>query len=257
MMDELEQFEAVLQELGALMLDLGDLAANVVLIGGQALALESRRRGRTGVISVETDTGEVVTRGFTYEPDLLFDLDGTEFMAGRLPEILKERDYERVRQFRWSKPLGDTVVQIDLFAPEDVEPGDLPTPMTPLPDSSLVLRRRQRVDLSIGDTPLRIAIPDAVGFLAMKTRAKLQIRPDKNKDSFDIFTYVKLVGPETVLDALRGAGPEGREIQRKLLELFYSRSSPGVRDVVAYADTLEPEQQELVAQSVVDLFAEF
>ncbi|EPX64222.1 hypothetical protein D187_005356 [Cystobacter fuscus DSM 2262] len=126
-MEEVEQFEAVLRELGELMIDLGDLASSVVLIGGQVLALESRRRGQSGVIAVETETGEEVTRGFTFEPDLLFDLDGTEFMAGRLPEVLKERGYERARQFRWSKKLRGSWVQLDLFAPEEVEPDDLPT----------------------------------------------------------------------------------------------------------------------------------
>jgi hypothetical protein len=129
--------------------------------------------------------------------------------------------------------------------------------MTLLPDARLVLRRPQRVELSIGDTPLRIAIPDAVGFLAMKTRAKLEQRPQLNKDSFDIFAYVKLVGPEVVLQALSQAGPEGWEIRKKLLGLFYARSSPGVQDVLAFANTLEPAQQELLAQSVVDLFADF
>jgi hypothetical protein len=60
-----------------------------------------------------------------------------------------------------------------------------------------------------------------------------------------------------VLDELRQAGAEGQRIRKELLGLFYERSSPGVRDVMAYASTLEPEQQELLAQSVVDLFAEF
>jgi hypothetical protein len=256
-MDEVEQFEAVLRELGELMLDLGDIASSVVLIGGQVLALESRRRGHSGVIAVETEAGEEVTRGFTFEPDLLFDLDGTEFMAGRLPEILKARGYERTRQFRWSKPLRGLSFHIDLFAPDEVDPDDLPTPMTLLPDARLVLRRPQRVTLNIGDTPLRIAIPDAVGFLAMKTRAKLQLRPQEHKDSFDIFAYVKLVGADAVLDALIQAVPEGGEIRRRLLRLFYARSSPGVQDVLTYASTLEPEQRELLAQSVVDLFAAF
>jgi len=257
-MDELEQFEAVLQELGELMLDLGDLASSVVLIGGQVLALEARQRGRSGIIEVETDTGDVVPRGFTLEPDLLFDLDGSEFTAGRLPEILRHRGYQRVlRGFRWSKSLGETFIHLDLFAPEGVEPGDLPTFMTPLPDASLVLRRRKRIELSVGGRALRIAIPDAVGFLAMKTRAKFELRPEETKDSFDIFAYVKLVGTGAVLEALRQAGQEGRDIHKKLLALFYDRTSSGVRDVVTYASTLEPEQQELLAQAVVDLFAEF
>ncbi|WP_257462881.1 hypothetical protein [Archangium lipolyticum] len=256
-MDELEQFEAVLRELGELLLDLADLSSRVMLIGGQVLALESRKRGRSGMIEVETDTGEVVPRGFTLEPDLLFDLDGTVFMAGRLLEVLRERGYSRVRNFRWSKPLGETSVNLDLFAPAEVDPEELPTFMTPLPDARLVLRRQQPIELTIGDRPLRVAIPDAVGFLAMKTRAKLELRPDENKDSFDIFAYVKLVGAGAVLDALQQAGQEGWDIQKKLLALFFSRSSPGVRDVVAYANSFDPEQQELLAQSVVDLFAEF
>jgi len=255
--EDLQKFETVLQELGELMLDLGDLSSCVVLIGGQVLALESRKRGRSGMIEVETDTGEVVPRGFTFEPDLLFDLDGTEFPAGRLPEILHARGYQRVRQFRWLKSVGETSIYVDLFAPEGVDPSELPTPMTPLPDAHLVLRRRQHIELTIGDRSLRIAIPDAVGFLAMKTRAKLDQRPKETKDSFDIFAYVKLLGPGAVLEALRQAGPEGREIQKKLLTLFYARSSPGVQDVMAVADTLEPTQRELLAQSVVDLFAEF
>ncbi|WP_309891495.1 hypothetical protein [Archangium sp.] len=256
-MDELAQFEAVLRELGELMLDLGDLASRVMLIGGQVLALEARKRGRSGIIEVETDTGDVVPRGFTLEPDLLFDLDGSEFTAGRLLEVLRERGYQRVRNYRWSKSLRETSVQLDLFAPEGVDPNELPTFMTPLPDANLVLRRRQRIELTIGGRALRIAIPDAVGFLAMKTRAKFELRPQETKDSFDIFAYVKLLGAGVVLEALRQAGREGRDIQKKLLELFYTRSSIGVRDVVTYASTLEPEQQALLEQAVVDLFAEF
>jgi hypothetical protein len=255
--EELRQFEAVLQELGELMLDLGDLSSQVVLIGGQALAVESRKRGGSGIISVTTDTGEEVQRGFTFEPDLLLDLEDKEFMAERLVEILQLRGYERTREFRWSKPLGVTNIHLDLFAPVEVEQDALPTRMTPLPDAHLVLRRPQRVELAIGDTALRIAIPDILGFLAMKVRAKLEQRPDASKDSFDIFVYVKLVGPEVVLNALQEGGSKGRELRQKLLGLFYTRSSPGVRDVVQYANTLESEQQELLEQSVVDLFEGF
>ncbi|HEX8699310.1 MAG TPA: hypothetical protein VF815_10775 [Myxococcaceae bacterium] len=255
--EELQQFEAVLSELRELMLDLGDLSSRVVLIGGQVLALESRQRGGSGVIAAETSTGEVVQRGFTFEPDLLFNLDGHEFMAHRLTDVLTARGYQRARQTSWSKPLGKTFILIDLFAPEGVDLSDLPTPMTPLREAELVLQRSKAVDVPIGNARLRIAIPDPVGFLAMKTRAKLEIRPEKTKDSFDIFTYVQLVKPKVILEALQEAGAVGRELQRNLLRLFYSRSSPGVMDVVASANTLDPDQQELLAQSVVDLFAEF
>lgn len=257
MMDEeQQQFEVVLKELGELMLDLGDLAQRIVLIGGQALALQSRLRGGTGLISVETETGEVVPRGYTLEPDLLFDLEGAEFMAERLPDILRQRGYQRTRDYRWSRSLGTTTVDIDLFASPELETGELPTSMVPLPDARVVLRRAQRIELTVGDTRLRIKIPDAVGFLTMKVRAKLEQRPKENKDSFDIFTYVKMVGPQKIAESLHQAGPEGQGLKNQLLRLFWNDASPGVLDVVAYASTLEPAQKVLLVQSVVDLFAE-
>lgn len=254
--EEQQQFEAILKELGELMLDLGDLSQRIVLIGGQALALQAQAQRGTGLIAVETETGEVVERGYTFEPDLLIDLEGAEFTAERLPDILQQRGYQRHRDFRWSKPLGTTIVFIDLFAPPELEPEALPTSMTRLPDARLVLKRAQHIELTVGDTRLRIAIPDAVGFLTMKVRAKLEQRPKESKDSFDIFTYVKLVGPQKVSESLQNAGPEGQELRQKLLALFWNDLSPGVLDVVAYASTLEPEQKELLVQSVVDLFAE-
>ena len=255
--EELQQFETILKELGELMLALGDLSQRIVLIGGQALALQSRAQGGTGLIAVETETGEVVQRGYTFEPDLLIDLEGAEFSAEHLPDILQQRGYQRTRGFRWSKPLGMTTIHLDLFASPEIDSDALPTSMTPLPDARLVLRRSQRIELTVGDTRLRIAIPDAVGFLTMKVRAKLEQRPEEHKDSFDIFTYVKLVGPRNVSESLQKAGPEGQELKTKLLTLFWNDSSPGVLDVVAYASTLEPDQKKLLVRSVVDLFAEF
>lgn len=257
-MTEDKKFEEILRELGELLLDLGDLSSKVVLIGGQVLALESIRRGGSGVISIKTDTGPEVDRGFSYEPDLLFDLDGSEFMAERLPEVLKQRDYVRKRGFSWSKTLrGGDEMHLDLFAPADVEPSDLPTDMTPLPDARLAARRSQLLSLKFGDSPLRIHLPDAVGFLAMKVRAKLEQRPEKHKDSFDIFAYVKLLGSKAVLDSLAQAGQEGRELQGKLFRLFWNASAPGVRDVLEYAASLEEADRELLAQAAVDLFCEF
>jgi hypothetical protein len=255
--EEQQQFEVVLKELGELMLDLGDLSQRIVLIGGQALALQAQAQRGTGLIAVETETGEVVERGYTFEPDLLIDLEGAEFTAERLPDILRQRGYQRYRDFRWSKPLGTTTVFLDLFAPPELEPDALPTAMTRLPDARLVLKRAQHIELIVGETRLRIAIPDAVGFLTMKVRAKLEQRPNERKDSFDIFTYVRLVGPQKVSESLQKAGPEGQELRNKLLALFWNESSPGVLDVVAYASTFEPEQKELLVRSVVDLFAEF
>jgi hypothetical protein len=255
-MTDAEKFEEVLCELGELLLDLGDLSSKAVLIGGQVLALESLRRGGPGVIAIKTDTGTEVDRGFSFEPDLLFDLDGTEFMAERLPEVLKLRGYSRTREFRWSRKLQGGEMHLDLFAPADVEQSQLPTPMTPLPDAPLAVRRSQRVFLRVGDTPLSILLPDAVGFLAMKERAKREQRPTATKDCFDMFAYVKLIGPEAVKASLEQAGTEGSLLRDRLRNLFWNDTAPGVQDVMANATSLEQADKELLAQAAVDLFSE-
>lgn len=256
-MTDAEKFDEVLRELGELLLHLGDLSSKAVLIGGQVLALESLRRGGPGVIAIKTDTGTEVDRGFSFEPDLLFDLDGMEFMAERLPEVLKLRGYSRrTRDFRWSKMLQGGEMHLDLFAPADVERSQLPTPMTPLPDAPLAIRRSQRVSLRVGDTPLSILLPDAVGFLAMKERAKREQRPTVTKDCFDIFAYVKLIGPEAVKASLEQAGTDGRLLRDRLRNLFWNDTAPGVQDVMANASSLEQADRELLAQAVVDLFSE-
>lgn len=150
-------------------------------------------------------------------------------------------------------------MHLDLFAPKDadVDLQDLPTFMTPLPDARLVLRLSQPVSLSVGGTPLNIRLPEPVAFLAMKVRAKLEQRPLANKDSFDIFAYVKLIGPAEVSASLAQAGQDGQVLRDKLKNLFWNSSAPGVQDVMAYATSLEQEEKELLAQAVVDLFSEF
>jgi hypothetical protein len=165
------------------------------------------------VITLKTGTGIEVDRGFSYEPDLLFELEGDEFTAERLPEVLKARDYQRFRDYRWSKPLSSGVMMdLDVFSMPGVAQDELPVPMTVLPDAQLALKHKRTIEIKVGNLPLSLAVPDAAGFLAMKVRAKLEHRP---------------------------------------------KSSPGVRDVLEYASSLEPTEQELLAQAVVDLFSEF
>jgi hypothetical protein len=253
---EERQFERVLEELAILMGDLGGLSDVVTIIGGQVLAIESRLRGGTGEVLLETETGQIIPRGFTLEPDLLFDLDGSEFMAERLVEVLRARGYKRVKTYRWSKDLEEGRIDLDLFVPEGVPQEDLPTGMTPLKDARLVVRGRRPFHLRIGKTTLSLARPSIVGFIAMKVRAKRELRPEQTKDSFDLAAYVSLIGPKAVLDAL-SEGREGRRLQASLVDLFGSISAPGVRDVVAYAGSLEPEEQQLLARSVVDMFSDF
>ncbi|RKH61793.1 hypothetical protein [Corallococcus llansteffanensis] len=257
-MTEEKRFEEILGELGALMLHLELFSFRVLLIGGQVLALESRQRGGTGVISIATDTGTMVDRGFSFEPDLLIDLDGTGPTDDQLPRILEQRGYKMLnRGFRWSKDLPGGPMRLDLFAPsEDVTSADLPMHMTLLPDSRLALRRRQRVELTIGGKTVGIHLPDAAGFLAMKERAKREQRPEKAKDSFDMFAYVKLVGPETVRASLQQASDVDPLLRDRLRQLFKDVSAPGPQDVITYAASLDTDEQELLAQAAVDLFAE-
>ncbi|NOK21731.1 hypothetical protein HMI50_32400 [Corallococcus carmarthensis] len=127
--------------------------------------------------------------------------------------------------------------------------------MTPLPDARLALRRSHAVVLVEGK-PLRILLPAAMGFLTMKERARREVRPDKTKDSFDMFAYVKLVGPQAVRASLQQAGEEGRALRDRLLNLFWNTDAPGPRDVIRYAASLDPDEQALLAQAAVDLFAE-
>lgn len=252
-MNDAERLELVLEELRELLHDLADLAEHVVLVGGQVLAVESRARGGDGVIKVETGTGVCIDRGYSFEPDLVFDTDAAGARSEMLTDVLRARGYQRVRQFRWSKDVGNLAVLVDLFVPENADSVYLPTGMTALPGGSLALARPRRVVLSVTGGDLRIALPDPRGFVATKLEAKLRLRPAERKDSFDIYAYVKLRGAGEVIAALAGA--EGRRLAAELRELFADEHAPGVQDVLAYAGNLSPEERALVVRDVIDLFA--
>lgn len=259
MTDE-ERFEAVLHELGCLLSQLGDLSGRAVLIGGQVLAVEALRRTGSAGLEVRTETDVVITRGFTFEPDVLFALEEDDFQSERLVEVLHARGYTRRRSYRWERLLeirGQTVtVSLDLFAPPGVPPQSLPTAMTPLPDAEFVMTRVRRIEVNVNGAPLGLAIPDPAAFLAMKVRAKVEQRPTQAKDSFDIYAYVNLLGPRVVLESLAQAGEVGRNLRRSLSTLFHYRDSPGVDDVVQFAPGLSKEEEMLLRQGVVDLFSE-
>lgn len=255
-----ELFSAVLRELAELLGRLGPLGARTVLIGGQVLAIEGLRRTGSGIIRAETETGITVERGFSLEPDLLVDLDADRFAADQLPEILRHCGYKRVRDFRWAKPLpdgaGEQQVILDLFRSPDIDVENVATSMTELPDAELVLRRSVPVEVELGSARLQIRIPDALSFLKMKVRAKREQRPKETKDSFDVYAYVQLQGAASVSAELSKAGADGSALLQELKALFWDVTSPGVRDVIASATTLAPHERALLAQGVVDLFAD-
>ncbi|MGA9525309.1 MAG: hypothetical protein WBV82_27870 [Myxococcaceae bacterium] len=148
------------------------------------------------------------------------------------------------------------VLHLDLFAPAGVSPEALPTAMTPLPDASLATRYRVPIEVQVGEQVLRINVPEPIAFVAMKTTAKRVQRPTEQKDCFDLYAYVKLLGPEVVNASLDDAGPEGQRLRRELRILFWDLDSPGTRDVVAASQLQEVYERQLLARAVVDLMVE-
>lgn len=86
---EREQFEAVLDELRLLLSEFRKIGVGVILVGGQVIALEARAAGGDGVIEVRTPTDVVIQRGYSMEPDLLFDVDGAGPRAEAIVDVLK------------------------------------------------------------------------------------------------------------------------------------------------------------------------
>jgi hypothetical protein len=256
MTDE-ERFLAVLDEVYALLLQLGDLKDKAVLIGGHVIALHALARHQSAAIQTTTETGVTVTRGFTHEPDLLFDLEADEFTAERLPEVLNARGYRRHRDFRWGREVpGGVLVEIDLFRSPELDELTAPLSMTPLADAETVLRRTESLSIPLAGLETQWRVPDAFGFLTMKVRAKREQRPTKAKDCFDIYVFVKLVGLE-VVSAVRSTAPDqASALKRQLRELFWDISSPGVVDVLRESGLSDQQERDLLARDVVDLFAQ-
>src|SRR4051812_18972098 len=122
-----ERLDLVLDELRQLLTAFHDLAAHVLLVGGQVLAVEAKRAGGTGEIVVTTPTGLSLGGRYTMEPDLLLDVDSAGARAEHFLDALRERGFKRVRSFRWHKELDAGFgVDIDLFVPPDADPSNIP-----------------------------------------------------------------------------------------------------------------------------------
>lgn len=256
MTDE-ERFLAVLDEVYTLLLELGDLKDRAVLIGGHVIALHALARHQSPAIQTTTETGVTVTRGFTHEPDLLFDLQPDDVMAERIPDVLKVRGYRRHRDFRWGRKLPNGVeVEIDLFRSPELDEFEAPLSMTPLSDAATVLRRTEALSISLAGLETHWRVPDAFGFLTMKVRAKLEQRPTKARDCFDIYVFVKLIGVDAVGAVLFATPDHASTLKRHLRELFWNIDSPGVVDVLRESGLADRLERDLLARDVVDLFAQ-
>jgi hypothetical protein len=251
---EAVQFEAVLEELRLLTSRFAHVGTRFVLVGGQVLALEARAAGGSGVIEVRTPTDIVIPRGYSMEPDLLFDVDEAGPRSDAILDILKDQGFKRVREFRWRKEVEGREVLLDLFMPPDADEENNPGGFTRLPMGDVALLRPRQIQVQLVAGVLDIAVPDPVGFLAMKLEAKLKLRPTMTKDAFDIYAYVAMKGTETIRHALVSDRHDGPRIAQQLAALFGEVGAPGVLDVLSYAGTLEEGEQALVARAVVDLF---
>lgn len=246
MTDE-EQFLRAVVELQSLFSKLYGHEVHAVLIGGQVLALELLSQGRSGELAVETRTGIKVSRGFTLEADLLFDLDGLP-NADDLPLRLREAGFERGRDFRWDKTAGDFTFSVDLFRSEDAA-AEPPCGMTKAADGGFALNYSHPLEVNVDGRPLRIRVPDGAAFILMKLAARR--RRTAPKDAFDLYAYVHHMGGDTLRADLNR--PELAGFREELRGLFGARTAAGVRDVLSYAQ-LQGEEAELLAQAVVDEF---
>ena len=94
------RFEAVLDELRRVLIELQGIGVGAVLIGGQVLALESRAVGGSGTIQVRTTTGVQIDRGYSMEPDLILDVDDVAQRADAIPDVLRRCGFGRSRAVR-------------------------------------------------------------------------------------------------------------------------------------------------------------
>ncbi len=248
------QFDAVLDELRALLSDFGAIGVNAILVGGQVLAVEGKAAGGDGVIEVRTPTDVVVRRGYSMEPDLLFDVDEAGPRVDGITDVLRARGFKRVRTFRWSKPMPTGEMHLDTFMSPDADDANDPAGFTRLPAGDLALLRPRKIQVQLPGGLLDVAVPDVVGFLAMKLEAKLRLRPALTKDSFDLYAYVAMKGIDAVNAGLKRDTIEAPRIVASLRSLFGAVDAPGVVDVLAYAGTLSDDEGALLARAVVDLF---
>jgi hypothetical protein len=256
-----EKLNVVLRELRDLLQAADAAACPFLLIGGQVLAILAKSVHDSGELVVETATGVRVSRGYSFEPDLLLDVEEEDVSLpyiGALADVLRQCGFSRSNpETRWVKRVGEVEVLIDLFAAPSLPDEMRPTRMTTLPRASLASARATMTSVVLTDgDPLRIKVPDALGFLGLKTEAKLQHRPRESKDCFDAYSYVTLVGVQDVARSLARDGRDGPRVAAELRALFGSADAPGVRDVVQYSKTLGERDLSLLAQAVVDVFQE-
>lgn len=252
-MNDTEQFDAVLDELRGLLADFTMIGVTTMLVGGQVLAVEAKAAGGSGVIEVRTPTDIVIERGFSMEPDLLFDVDEAAPRVDAIIDILKTRGFVRLKTYRWAKASPTGEILLDLFVPPDADDSNNPAGFTALPMGDLALLRPHQLTLTLKSGDLHVNVPDVVGFLAMKLEAKQHLRPTATKDAFDIYAYVSLHGVEAVTRGLARDTTDGPRIVTQLRALFGAVDAPGVVDVLAYAGSLGDEERALVARAVVDL----
>jgi len=254
LIDDAAQFEAVLDELRGLLFDFTTIGVSAMLVGGQVLAVEGKAAGGNGVIEVRTPTDIAVQRGFSMEPDLLIDVDAAASRVDAVVDILKARGFKRIKTYRWAKQSPTGEVLFDLFMPPDADEANDPAGFTRLPMGDVALLRPRMIQVHLKSGILNVAVPDVVGFLAMKLEAKLRLRPTEAKDSFDVYAYVAMRGTDVVNSGLKRDAREGPRIVAHLRTLFGDIDAPGVADVLAYAGSLGDHERALLARATVDLF---
>ncbi|MBS2025689.1 MAG: hypothetical protein JST92_25090 [Deltaproteobacteria bacterium] len=259
-MDDEAKFELVLDELRRLLLGFASIGLDVVLIGGQVIAVWNKANTGSGRIHIAGETGVNVERGYSMEPDLLVELPEAETDRQHedlLSDVMKQHGFTRGQpDTRWFKVTPLLTMQVDLFAPEDTPSKGRTTPMTSLPRAYAATTCCERLVVRLPENKvLEVRLPDALGFLSLKAYASLRLR-SKPKDAFDAFVYVAQVGLQQVAQSFAKRPPLGRQVLSELRQLFETVESAGVKDVVAEANLFDTEADALLARQVVDMFQE-
>lgn len=147
-MSDTQRYEIVLKELRELLATMPDFAGRVIMIGGQVLALEARSRGGDGQLTIDTQVGELLDRGFSFEADLLLDFEGL-VATDHFETRLRDRGYQKKSGFAWSRDVEGYEVELEFFRAEEASEEIAPVRTTPVPGGQAAIARARELTVQV------------------------------------------------------------------------------------------------------------